>query len=241
MEHGPWLFRDWAVILAPYDGISDPDSVVLEFMPVWIQIHKIPEAYRKKEVVTQLVNRQAGEVITIEMIPVGGFKGGFVRVRMKKDVRKPLTRFVSISLGGKRSVFAVKYEKLGMLCFACGLIGHEYKKCGTGVFEDKELEFGDWIHAFPWRGRVAGPTRGVSSGRDTPMYAYGRGAMNDFNSYGRGFPGRGTTQGRGNFVDWRHHPERRFNPEDMELSYAASSPIKPGVVGILHGCTIDSA
>jgi hypothetical protein len=58
------------------------------------------------------------------------------------------------------------------------------------------------------------------------MYAGGRGAMYD--SYGRGLPGRGTARGRGTFVDWCHHPERRINPEDMELSDTASSPIKPG-------------
>jgi hypothetical protein len=59
-----------------------------------------------------------GDVVIVEMNPAGGFKGDFVCARMRQYVHRPLTRFFSISLGGKRSVFEVKSEKLGTFCFA---------------------------------------------------------------------------------------------------------------------------
>jgi hypothetical protein len=60
-----------------------------------------PEAYRKKTVVHSMVARQIGEVVNVEMQPPGGFRGDFVHVHIKQDVRRPLSRFASIYLGGK--------------------------------------------------------------------------------------------------------------------------------------------
>jgi hypothetical protein len=67
-------------------------------------------------------------------------------------------------LGGKISVFEVKSEKLGMFCFSCGFIDHEHKECGIGVFEDKDLTFGEWIDAYPRWGLGAGSIGGVPIG-----------------------------------------------------------------------------
>jgi hypothetical protein len=197
-ERGPWLFREWPLIMAPYDGFSDPEQIELNFMPIWVQVHKIPEGYRKKEdVVRNLISRACGEIMALEMIPAGGFKGDFVRARIRHDVRKPLTRFVSIMRGGTRSLYAVKYEKLGLICFACGLIGHGQKECGVGIYEGNKLKFGEWIYVTPpsSRGRNTGVLRGGL-----------RGGFGD-NGRGRGH-GRGVEVAPGSFADWRLHPER---------------------------------
>ncbi|KAM0861002.1 hypothetical protein ACQ4PT_046180 [Festuca glaucescens] len=233
MERGPWLFRDWALVLAPYDGFSDPANVELNFMPVWLQIHKIPEAFRKEKTVKPMVARQAGEVVTVEMTLVGAFRGDFVRVRVKHDVRMPLTRFVSISHGGKRHPFVVKYEKLGSFCHACGKIGHEHKECGQGIFEEKELKFGDWIYANPPnRNRGSAVLRGNwRGGRSDTGGARGRGGVMVMNPGSRA---EGIGRGRGGYVDWRNHPEHNLvnNGKNMneELDDTAISPVKVGDV-----------
>lgn len=54
---------------------------------------------------------------------------------------------MSIIRGKERQVFLVQYEKLAQFCSVCGLIGHDFKECGTRVHEEKSKKIGPWRYA----------------------------------------------------------------------------------------------
>jgi hypothetical protein len=142
---GPWLFRQSVVCIEKYDGLAPTDTVDLNFFSTWIQIHKLPIGYRKKTLITNLMERKVGKVDEVQINVQGA--GNFVRAKTKIDVRQPLARFVSLVRGGKREIYQIKYEKMPRFCGACGLIGHSHLECGTGEFDEDKLKWGDYLKA----------------------------------------------------------------------------------------------
>lgn len=39
MHGGPWIFRGYGVIIEDFDGRIDPESIALDGLYVWAQIH----------------------------------------------------------------------------------------------------------------------------------------------------------------------------------------------------------
>jgi hypothetical protein len=90
-----------------------------------VQIHDVLELFRKKLILTDLASR-IGEVITVDMCIEGG---DFVGARVWLDVRKELTRFVSITPEGQQPVVMwVKFEKIPHFCAVCGFLGHTHMR-----------------------------------------------------------------------------------------------------------------
>ncbi|KAE8805115.1 hypothetical protein D1007_18858 [Hordeum vulgare] len=119
MQQGPWLFRNMAVMIASYDEFTRAENVPMFNMPIWLQIHKLSDGCCRHDLIVKLM-RSAGEVL--ETWINGNSRGDYVRVRINHDIRKPLTKFVSIVKDKMRHIFAVRYEKLARFCSACGVI-----------------------------------------------------------------------------------------------------------------------
>ena len=212
IHQGPREFRGSALIIQEYDGFSNPESVKLGRIETWAQIHKLPDGVLKKQEFVMNLARRIGEVQEVQIKLPNGFVGQFIRVRVKLDVNKKLTRFVNFSKGGKTEFFQVKYEKLPKFCNACGKLGHWHDECGTGEHDTSKFEWGPFILA-PLRGR--GTARYPSPGRGF----YDGGAGVDSGT-GRG-RGQNQMRGRG-FAGGRQWNTKYTNPgfessRDMEL------------------------
>ncbi|KAE8772429.1 hypothetical protein D1007_55565 [Hordeum vulgare] len=144
MSQGPWLFRNRAVLLCPYDGFSIVEDVVFVHMPIWLQIHKLPDPYCKEKIMEKL-SKGAGEILKMRLND--NMHEDYVRVRVNNDIQQPLMKFVSIVRAKERQVYLVCYEKLATFCKVCGLVGHEHTECGLGIHDEKKLKYGDWLYA----------------------------------------------------------------------------------------------
>jgi hypothetical protein len=70
--------------------------------------------------------RGVGEVTEVQIKLTASFIGSFVRLKVKLDVNKKLSRFVSMTREKKKEFYQVKYEKMPDFYAHCGMIGHWY-------------------------------------------------------------------------------------------------------------------
>jgi hypothetical protein len=161
-------------------------------------------------------------VSKIELVSMG--MGNFVRVRVKLDVRKVLSRFVSISRAGVREPFQSQYEKIPKFCGACGFFGHSHLECGSDEHDETSLKWGDFLKADwdTWHGRGVNFSRGGGriGGR------FGRG--------GDSFGGSRDQRGRGvSMMPWRHNTTNSGAlSDDPDLKDKATSPGKTNAMDL---------
>jgi hypothetical protein len=98
------------VCIKEYDGLTDPETIDLNFFTTWIQIHKLPIGYRKVALIKNLTEKKVGKVVGSVETNVNGV-GNFVRVRVKLDVRKSLARFVTVLRAAQREFIKSSMRK----------------------------------------------------------------------------------------------------------------------------------
>jgi hypothetical protein len=125
--------------------LAAPESIELNYIEVWMQIHKLPPGYRNESLIKNLTEKKVGKVTEV-VTKIDGVNN-FVRVRVKLDVTKALARFVSIVRNGQREFYQIKFEKMPKFCGACGFFGHNYLECGTGEHDESKLKWGDFLNA----------------------------------------------------------------------------------------------
>jgi hypothetical protein len=75
----------------------------------------------------------------------GSFWREYMRVKVRVDVRQPLKRESRVkNQGGEWCTVNFKYEKLGVFCFVCGIIGHRENKCSIRFSMEADDGIRNW-------------------------------------------------------------------------------------------------
>lgn len=105
---------------------------------------------------TEDIGRRLGcHIGTVEEVdmPDGRVLGGkFLRVKVCLDLNLPLTPHVYLQRKKEGiKCITVKYERLPIFCYGCGIMGHDLKRCDLSLdpsgVECSSKKFGAWLRA----------------------------------------------------------------------------------------------
>jgi hypothetical protein len=129
LKGGPWTFDNFTLIIERLKiGVALHD-IPLFHVNFWVQIHDVPIGMMIEKVGKGLA-QYIGEFVEYDKNNNTSFWRKYMRVKVRVDVRSPLKTEKKIKLnGGMGGVVKFKYEKLGLFCFVCGVLGHADNKC----------------------------------------------------------------------------------------------------------------
>jgi hypothetical protein len=126
LNGGPWSFDNNMLLLEQVQIGMQVDQIPPSHVNMWVQVHM---GLMKEKNGIQLAN-YIGAFVEYDKNNNSSFWRQYMRLRVKVDVRQPLKRNTKVKNkeGGWCEV-QFKYEKLGIFCFVCGIMGHAENKC----------------------------------------------------------------------------------------------------------------
>ena len=150
----PWSFNKHLMVLRRYDKEIDVSTIEFNMVTFWIQVHDLPVRFRTRAVAEKVYG--AAGLVDKNTKESDSMGDGFVRVRVRVDISKPLCRRCVVSLeNGKELWVSFKYERLSNLCYWCGSLTHDDRDCelwieSGGTLQPEAQQYGAWIKALPF-------------------------------------------------------------------------------------------
>jgi hypothetical protein len=143
----PWIFRNSWLVVKPWDIETDPRTLDFDHVPVWIQLWGLPPHCKTKAMGMHLGSLM-GEVEAAEMYEYPG-KKTIIKIKVAINVHKPLPTGIHVGNPTDGTCWVdFRYEKLPLVCFKCGLIGHVDKLCRNQPLNmDTLAPMGPWIRS----------------------------------------------------------------------------------------------
>ncbi|GAU10318.1 hypothetical protein TSUD_418940, partial [Trifolium subterraneum] len=105
------------------------EHIPLFHVLLWVQVHNLPMGLMKEKVGKALAN-YIGTFVEYDKNNNSSFWRQYMRIRVRVDVRQPLKKDTKMkNKEGQWCTVNFKYEKMGVFCFVCGIMGHAKNKC----------------------------------------------------------------------------------------------------------------
>jgi 14-3-3 protein epsilon len=129
LQGTPWSFDNRMLIVGRVQLGVQIENVPLYHVDFWVQVHNLPTGLMAEKVGRALAN-YIGSFVEYDKNNNSSFWRKYMRIRVRVDVRQPLKKDKKVkSAGGDWCTVNFKYEKLGIFCFVCGIMGHAENKC----------------------------------------------------------------------------------------------------------------
>ncbi|KAL0752762.1 hypothetical protein Bca101_090429 [Brassica carinata] len=136
LEKGVQTFNDWTIVLERW--VENPPEDYLQYIPLWVQISKIPVNYYTQAALMSL-GEMIGEVKVLAFDPTKPITQPYIRVQVRFNVAKPLRMAKVLNMGeGRTHIIHFDYEKLQKRCYTCKRLNHEKNICPWEVKKRQE-------------------------------------------------------------------------------------------------------
>ncbi|KAE8791856.1 hypothetical protein D1007_33639 [Hordeum vulgare] len=124
-----------------FDADISTVDVVFDRLAIWARITKLSTRLMRAARGIEIA-KPIGNVIRVEADDLGRCWGPYMRIRVEVDVQKPLLRYVTVISSRLQSsaTYEVKYERLPLYCFSCGLLGHSALGCANPADRDENRD-----------------------------------------------------------------------------------------------------
>lgn len=147
LEGRPWVFEGSLFSVDEFDGVTPPASIDFEMVSFWVRMYNLSLACMEEDVGHQ-IGSTMGIVEAIDTDEEGIGWGKFLRVRVKVDLKQPISRGRMLKVKGKFIKLAFQYECLPHFCFHCGIIRRGVVGClakREPIQKGAKPQFGPWL------------------------------------------------------------------------------------------------
>ncbi|XP_031124327.1 uncharacterized protein LOC116027041 [Ipomoea triloba] len=132
---GPWMVLDHYLIIKEWISNFDPFTDKTESMIVWVRFPCLPVEYFDYNFLMK-VGKKIGRPINIDTATSLVSPASFARICVEVDITKPLLSKFTL----RRIVRPIVYEGLHLICFKCGVYGHNANGCSKNQNADSNEE-----------------------------------------------------------------------------------------------------